>query len=164
MVVGLISLAPGAAEAWPGMETNDRTKLEPKFSARVDELLVELRARGYQPRVAATYRDAARQQFIFDVGQLLELLGARPMTRARGGQSCHNHRNSDGSAGSLAADILPAPDLTGPEQAAFFRALGKAANAKGLGWGGNWPRLNPGWKKYGLGWDPGHVQSALCHW
>ena len=31
-------------------------------------------------------------------------------------------------------------------------------------WGGSWAKTNPTWRKYGLGWDPAHVQSRQCTW
>ena len=162
-------LASTLAAAWggwlPGEETNDRAKLDPVFATHVEAIVAGLRAEGHDPRDAATYRDPERQDFIYDVGQLLEMFGARPMTRARGGRSCHNNRALTGDAAALAADIVPGPDLTtAAQKAAFFHALGKAAKARGLGWGGDWARKNPDWKKHGLGWDPAHVQSPRCRW
>jgi hypothetical protein len=75
--------------------------------------------------------------------------------------SCHNLTDDDGAA-SLAVDITPARDGRAADHARFFRALGQAAHAEGLAWGGDWRRSNRTWARYGLGWDPGHVQSTTC--
>jgi hypothetical protein len=145
-----------AASAVPGVE--------PAFARDVTAVLGELKKQGFDPRVAEAYRDPKRQQFLYNLGVFLELFGAQPMTRAQGGQSCHNHQE-EGAASSLAVDILPPnEEVDTAKRAAFFHALGKASRARGLGWGGAWPRKNTTWKKYGLGWDPGHVQSAQCRW
>lgn len=163
--VVLSSNALASGIGLPGVENHARSTLDPRFSEDVDAVMKELRRQGHRPILAASYRDSARQDFIFRLGKFLEVLGARPMTNARGGQSCHNHQDAVGAAASLAADIVPGPTVTeAVDKAAFFHALGKAAAIRGLRWGGSWPRRNPTWRKYKLGWDPGHVQSARCRW
>ena len=89
-------------------------------------------------------------------------------TQARGGQSCHD-KEHDGTPAALAADLWPhALDLRtllgepDPRDVPFFRALGVAAKAEGLRWGGDWHGRASSWDAHGLGWDPAHVELGRC--
>lgn len=164
LLCSLVSSADPLA-LMPGVEARASSALDAEFSANVEAVMDELRRGGHHPVLAAAYRDAERQEAIFVLGRILELFGARRITNARGGHSCHNHRDADGAPASLAADIVPGPSARGPAaKADFFHALGKAAARHGLRWGGAWARSNPTWRKYQLGWDPGHVQARKCRW
>jgi len=90
-------------------------------------------------------------------------------TRARGGQSCHNH-TVGGEPASWAADVwdggLSLGLMVGDHEALaaqvpFLHALGVAARAEGLAWGGDWSRRAP-WSELGLGWDPAHLEDRRC--
>ena len=84
------------------------------------------------------------------------------LTLVRGGGSCHN-RERDGEPAAVAVDLRPARGLDHAAQVCFFRALGAAAHAAKLRWGGDWKRRDPTWAPDDLGWDPGHVEDrALC--
>jgi hypothetical protein len=149
----------------PIVETAQLSALSPAFRADLEKLVAELEAQGYEPRIAATYRSPGRQEFIYQVGILFELFGAAPSTRARANQSCHNAHLDDGTPASLAADLVPGPAArTGPERARFFRAMGRSAHKHHLRWGGDWAHKSRGWARYGLGWDPAHLQARQCRW
>lgn len=90
-------------------------------------------------------------------------LGASPWTTLRGGMSCHNQIQADGRPGAAAVDLVPVglDDLA--QRAAFYQALGRAAHAEGLRWGGDFQQRNAVWARHGLGWDPAHIEDhALC--
>lgn len=149
----------------PGSTTTSMGALNPRFSPQVKKVLQRLEDDGFQPRVAATWRSPDRQELIFQRGKLRQkVLGGGPATQARGGLSCHNMLD-DGVRASLAADIIPGKNRkTARQKAAFFAALGQAAKAEKLGWGGRWKKRNRVWARFGLGWDPGHIQSSECTW
>lgn len=66
-------------------------------------------------------------------------------------------------ASVAAVDLRGARGLSLDQQADFYRALGRAAEARGLRWGGSWRRRDPTWARCDLGWDPGHVEHrGLC--
>ena len=146
----------------PGRETTDLDHLHPRFREPVLRIRDRLEADGHRVRVSAVYRSPERQDFIYRASQLSERLGGSPGTRARGGQSCHNQEVGDAPA-SAAIDLRGARGLGLDGQAAFYKALGRAAAVEGLRWGGSWTRRNPVWARYDLGWDPGHIEDArLC--
>lgn len=131
---------------------------------RVPELLERLRAQGWRPRLAYTWRSLSSQAHLFAAGA----------TRVT--FSFHNAVDDAGFPAGQAADVFDTRYGWGDEAgagrprtdgaAAFFKALGTAAEQLGLHWGGRWDRDNATWAAYGLGWDPGHVQlqpnSALA--
>jgi len=136
--------------------------LHPELQEKLARVLSALESQGYQPFIRSGWRSAEYQDGIYVVGRLHERLGGPRYTRARGGQSCHNHTLDDGAAAATAADINDARARTLKDKAAFYRALGEAARAEGLTWGGDWPRRNKAWARHGLGWDPAHVQLGAC--
>ena len=148
--------------ALPGVATTQLSHLDPNFRAKVDRVLTTLRDQGYEPRIASTYRSARRQDALFTLGRVSQRLGGPPWTNARGGMSCHNKARGTTPA-SQAIDIVPPRRLrTASAKSKFYGALGVAAESEGLRWGGRWSQRNPTWARYGLGWDPGHVQSKRC--
>jgi hypothetical protein len=150
----------------PGASTGSLDALDPDFRTKLERVLAVLRKRGYHPFVRSTYRSPRRQEAMYTYSKAKELFGASPGTQARGGESCHNHRGEDGELASLAADVVPGKEdkQDTRSRARFYWALGKAAKQEGLRWGGSWAKTNPMWRKYGLGWDPAHVQSRSCTW
>lgn len=148
--------------ALPGVATTQISHLDPQFRVKVDRVIESLTAQGLEPRIASTYRSAARQDALFTLGRVSQRLGGPPWTNARGGKSCHNNARGTLPA-SQAIDLVPPRRLrTASEKSKFYIALGAAAEKEGLRWGGRWSRKNPTWARYGLGWDPGHVQSKRC--
>lgn len=139
-----------------------RWSLEQKLAAasprlRLPELLTRLRARGWRPLVVFSWRSLATQRELLRLG------------RTKVDFSFHNALDEHARPAALAADIVDArfgwgDEVAGSEETAgaakFFAALGVEAKALGLTWGGDWSRTAPIWARYGLGWDPAHVQAA----
>ena len=143
----------------PGTESTSLDHLDSAFRTKVGRVLARLRRQGFRPRVAATFRSRKRQEFVHSVGRVFQRLGYGPSTQARGGQSCHNHVDAKGRPAARAIDIWGGrPGGPAHKHARFFRALGAAAKAEGLVWGGRWRKRNKTWAKFGLGWDPAHIQ------
>jgi hypothetical protein len=135
--------------------------LDPTFRAHVERVIAHLQAAGYDPRPSCTFRSPDVQDLLFAVGG---------STRARGGQSCHNTLTGEAPA-AQAVDLwnggidlgLFAGDRARMEaEVPYLRALGAAAKAEGLGWGGSWRKAGSAWDSWGLGWDPAHVQDPRC--
>ena len=146
------------AERTPGTEQrwSDADKLAAVDArVRLPELLNRLRARGFQPRIAFTWRALATQD---------DLLAKK---RSSVSFSFHN-AVQNGQPAALAADLFDArygwgDDTHGSPKSngalAFFRAVGEEARALGLVWGGSWTGRPSFWSRYDLGWDPAHVQA-----
>ena len=146
----------------PGASTADRAALHPSFAARVARVEARLAAEGHPATPASVWRSPRRQATIYALSDAAEALGLPRWTQARGGQSCHNQVAGEAPA-SAAIDLVPRSVADRVEAVAFYRALGRAAHAEGLRWGGDWSRRNPTWAAYDLGWDPGHIEDrALC--
>ncbi len=161
MPMVLLGLLRWGARLLPGQETNDRAALDPRFRAKVERVLSALQKEGFRPRLVSSYRSARRQNAYCTLGRISQKLGSGPWTQARGLHSCHNARTPDGPA-SLAADVVPTAH-TASEKARFYWALGRAAERQGLRWGGRWRQTNKLWARFGLGWDPAHIQSRRCY-
>jgi hypothetical protein len=140
--------------------TADLAALDPDFRARVDRVVLRLRDRGFDPRASCTFRSADAQDLLFSFGG---------STRARGGQSCHNHTDH-GDPASLAVDLWDGGLSLGlvvgrrealAAQVPFLRALGEEARSERVRWGGAWRGRSP-WTEHGLGWDPAHLQDSRC--
>lgn len=122
---------------------------------RLPELLARLRARGWQPMIAFSWRSLATQAALVRLG------------RSTVDFSFHNALDAAGRPAALAVDLYDARYGWGDEPgtartagaAAFFAVVGAEAKALGLSWGGDWSRSTPLWAAFGLGWDPGHVQG-----
>ncbi len=145
----------------PGHSSVSLDSLDPDFRARVQKVVLGLHKRGYSPRVVSSYRSPMRQDVIFTASTVSRFVGRGTYTQVSGGQSCHNHE-VDGDAAALAIDITDPHADTMRAKATFYKALGAEAKKAGLAWGGNWKRSNRAWRRYGLGWDPGHIESRRC--
>ncbi len=147
----------------PGEDLADVEALHPELRPAVDAVIAQLEEEGWEVRVSSAWRSAERQEAIFAIGQLGERLGQSPWSRVRGGGSCHNQLRDDGGPGSAAVDLSPGGVESLDERAAFYQALGQAAEDQGLRWGGSFGHSNPVWARYGMGWDPAHVEDRqLC--
>lgn len=122
---------------------------------QLDTLLARLEARGHQPRLVFTWRSLATQDGLLAAG------------RSRLSFSLHNAVGEGAQPQSLAADLIDArygwgDSKHGSDKAngalAFFRDLGELAGELGLEWGGTWTRRPSFWSRYGIGWDPAHIQ------
>jgi hypothetical protein len=158
----LLALLAVAAASLRAMERTDIAALHPDLRDPIQAVIARLESEGHTVRISATWRSPVRQEIIFHLSQLSQRLGRGPGTTLRGGRSCHNQR-LDGEPAAAAADLRGSRLLTISQQADFYKALGRAAKAKGLRWGGDWKHKNPIWAAHGLGWDPGHIEHrALC--
>ena len=108
-------------EVWPGMR--------PKIEA----ILNDLSGHGFRPRIQIAFRTLEQQVLLVASGNSWV-----PW-------SFHMAKNSDGSKGALAVDIIDDDLLYGSPD--FFRLLEKSAKSHGL-------ETGRGWKKS----DPAHVQ------
>ncbi len=160
LTVALLTVA--AVVVVEASEREDIAALHPDLQGTIQAIVERLESEGHIVRISATWRSPARQEVLFHLSQITERLGLGPGTTLRGGGSCHNQQRADAPA-SAAADFRGAVTLTVDEQAELYKALGRAAKAHGLRWGGDWRRKNPTWARYELGWDPGHVEDrGLC--
>lgn len=126
--------------------------LHPDLTAKLERAFETLRAAGWRPAVGAGYRSDAAQRAKFKSGVSKVDWGYHCVIDAQGNPASHA---ADVEDFRYAGKTDPASEA---RAAAFYKALGKAAEAQGLTWGGRWSRSNPVWAKYGLGWDPQHVQ------
>ncbi len=148
----------------PGRDVASLEVLHPEFRPKVDAVVTELEAQGWEVRVSSAWRSSERQDALFAIGRFGERLGFSPWSRVRGGQSCHNQVLGDGTPASAAIDLAPGGVEDLDQRAAFYQALGTAAASQGLRWGGSFSRSNPVWARYGMGWDPAHVElRRLCN-
>ncbi len=163
-LAGLVVFTQGWWLAWlPGDDVASLEVLHPELRPRVDAVVAELETQGWEVRISSGWRSSERQEAIYAVGQVGERLGRSPWSRVRGGRSCHNQVLADGSPGSAAVDLAPAGVEDLAQRAAFYQALGDAAHRQGLRWGGDFAQSNAVWARYGMGWDPAHIEDrALC--
>jgi len=173
-VVVVLALPPGLyLSTWlrhrllwslmPGQESTSREALHPDLQPVIESLVADLEAQGWDVRLASVWRSSERQQAIFRLGQISERTGGPPWSGVRGGRSCHNQLRADGRPGSAAVDLVPGGALDLDQKAAFYQDLGAAAAARGLRWGGSFRQANAVWARYGMGWDPAHVEDrTLC--
>jgi len=156
----------------PGFESNNIEYLHPQMQERVKAIVKSLNKSGFQPRIYTTYRSAEMQDFYYSVSSAGKVLGIPAMTRARGGQSCHNKKNKAGLPASTAVDIWGKPygaflslrlDINFNQHIRFFKALGVVVKEHGLEWGGRWTSQHSVWTQYDLGWDPAHIQMGRCN-
>lgn len=140
-----LAVSPKGEAAW-----DEAAKLAAADRAlHLDAILAELRRNGWRPSLAYTWRGLPTQAALRRAGN------------TRVNFSLHNVVDDAGRPAALAADVFDQRYGWGKptEAAGFFRALGAAATARGLEWGGGWSRSDPHWAAVGLGWDPGHVQA-----
>jgi len=119
----------GDAEKWP--YDQKLASLEPAFAQHVAAILDELSRRGFQPKLFFAWRSVAKQ---------LELVKAG---HSKVKFSFHNALAPDGTPRALAADIVDQRWHWDPTAATkgFWKALGQAAIARSLVWGGSWTKF-----------------------
>jgi peptidoglycan L-alanyl-D-glutamate endopeptidase CwlK len=107
-------------------------RLHPALAAAVRGVIADLAARGIVVEVVQGLRTFEEQDELYAKGRTKP--GAI-VTQARGGESNHNY--------GLAADLCPftgdTPDWNAPM--AVWTAIGTAAIAHGLEWGGQWKKF-----------------------
>ena len=120
---------------WPQEQKLD--SLHPTFRAKVDRVMADLRAQGYNPHVKFGWRSLQTQAQLLSAG------------RTKVPFSFHNAVDIEGEPAALAVDITDYDDRWAYQNMNFFKALGAAAEKQGLFWGGDWT-----WKDYA------HIQGA----
>ena len=148
--------ATGAIDTVAEMTNTDRDadldSLDPAFRADVDQVLAQLRAQGFTPKVHETKRSDARQAWLWasgrsrdgaivtwteesehESGDAIDVIDGRP----------HPDRPGQivgwGSWADEYGDAATAGDAEASRMAAeFFTAYGAAAESRGLTWGGRW--------------------------
>lgn len=121
--------------------------LDSVFAVKLQRVMQRLEKQGYQPKIASGWRTSTSQS-------ALHASGASQVSF-----SFHQAVDATGRPAAKAADIIDKRYgwKVNSTTAAFFRALGREAKREGLYWGGDWSQKNE-WAKYGMGWDPAHVQ------
>lgn len=110
---------------WP--EARKLASLHPQFRRQVVTLIDRLRGDGFRPVVVYGWRSVAVQERLFRAGTSKVTF------------SFHNAQTPDGLPAAWAADLVDERWYwREPDAHVFFRALGKAAKAQGLIWGGDW--------------------------
>jgi hypothetical protein len=103
--------------------------LAPKFRAKVEELLTQLTAKGWDPVVAESVRSNARQQYLYGFGRQYDD-DRGIVTNSQDGDETWHHFG-------LAVDIISkSKQWDAPPR--FWNDLGATAIALGLSWGGLW--------------------------
>jgi hypothetical protein len=124
---------------------------DPEFAEKLRKVMERLSEQGFQPRVSNAFRTPEQQA-----------------EKVRLGYAKNPDPGTHGAG--LAADVIDKRYgwEDSKRNAKFFAALTDAAMAEGLTAGGSWfgqggTRLKPTrpalWNKYGIGWDPAHIES-----
>lgn len=147
---------------YPGEATNDINALYPSFRAKVMVLIGQLRSgqgpsgENWDVEILETWRSPERQAFYKSKGWSTVDYGFHTVT------------GPNGEPESLAIDMKADPyDWNAPADhsdtkklAQFYSDIAALAPKLGLSSGASWSRKDPKWAKYGIGWDPGHVEPA----
>lgn len=104
--------------------------LAPGFRAALQRVFVRLRHGGFDPVIAESLRTDARQRYLFGFGREYDDGRGEVTESADCAHTWHCY--------GLAADVISIAH--GWDSEAFFEALGAAAHAERLAWGGNWHR------------------------
>ena len=144
---------PGAEAKWS--REVKAALVDPRLKLPV--VLATLQARGHRPKVVFSWRSLASQAVLKQKG------------RSSLSFSKHNAVDRTGQPRALAADIIDERYGWGDGEhgsaksdgaLGFFRALGEVVDELGLGWGGRWKSRGSFWTRYGMGWDPAHIEVA----
>ena len=102
---------------------------DPEFAKKVEQLLVNLKNKGFNAKIGGTWRSAACQLEKFCQGYSQK---TSPM-------GYHVSVDGGGSPKAVAADIVHGSGgYHPPEGEKFWNAVGEEARALGLTWGGDW--------------------------
>jgi hypothetical protein len=137
-----------------GEQSRDMSSADPRLRSRVEPIMKTLRSEGYKFQISSVYRSRERQECLYDISRVIERhTGQSGFTKTK--NSLHSRVRKDEPA-SLAIDL----HIYGESEektVQFYKRLRELAVEAGLRSGGNYKKRNPYWKKFGLGWDPGHV-------
>jgi peptidoglycan L-alanyl-D-glutamate endopeptidase CwlK len=113
--------------------------LHPAIQPMAAEFLNKCKAAGIDLLITCTWRSGAEQDALYAQGRTTP---GSIVTRAKAGQSRHNHTLS-GRPASLALDVVPLR-LGKPVWAAsdaIWQDVGRIGKACGLEWAGEWTRM-----------------------
>lgn len=148
---GVGRLDVSRVESWPGKWSKDPNSLSPAMRRKYACVVKRLREKGYTEgkhyRVIQAWRSMERQQYLMDKG----------WSTVR--YSYHTATLADGTPDSRAIDLDPFWTDDDGEKAEFYLDLWEAAESCGLKSGAAWSQRGK-WAKYGIGWDPGHIELA----
>ena len=143
----------------PGTQSNDIDTVDPILAKKINRILSTLEKEGFHATISSTHRSPEKQQCYYDISQVIKKhTGQKGLTTTT--RSCHNNMN-DGKPASLAVDIHYFSGSL-DDKAKFYIRLRELVRSEGLTSGGDFSKSNPVWAKYGLGWDPGHIQTRDC--
>ncbi len=116
----------GDPARWPAEKK--MSSMKPELAVKVRQVLAALTAKGFQPKVFYGWRSVTVQAKLFAEG------------KSKVKFSFHNAQLPDGTPNAYAADIIDARYAwtAEAESSGFWKALGVAAKAQGLVWGGDW--------------------------
>lgn len=129
-------------------------ELRPEFRNTISDILDALVAQGFHAKISNAYRTQAQQ-----------------LEKVKEGYANPSATSPGAHGWGLAADIIDRRYAweVSEHSAKFFAALGDLAMAAGCTWGGAWfgaggtsahPTHKACWNKWGIGWDPAHVQMG----
>lgn len=116
----------------PTVSSTSLAALDPSFAPRISAMLAMLTSQGWQPRIVSGWRSLDEQAALKAKG------------RSTVSFSFHNAVNASGRPAALAVDVVDkrygygTTAATKPGAASFWPALGAAAKAQSLFWGGDW--------------------------
>jgi peptidoglycan hydrolase-like protein with peptidoglycan-binding domain len=116
----------GDSATWP--PDKKLASMKPEMARKAKAVMAALAEQGFQPKVVYGWRSVAVQAQLFADGK----------SKVR--FSFHNAQLPDGTPQSYAADIIDSRFAWSAqaESSGFWQALGEAARAQGLVWGGDW--------------------------
>jgi len=118
------------------MSSRKLTDLHPQMQPLVTRFLANARAAGIDLLVTCTYRSNEEQTALYAIGRTKP---GRIVTRAKAGQSKHNHTLNNKPA-ALAVDVVPLRDGKPIWSASdpVWKQVGEIGEKVGLEWAGRW--------------------------
>ena len=116
----------GDSSRWP--QAKKITSLDTRMRPKVRRVLAALREAGFQPKIVYAWRSVDVQRRLVRQG------------RSKVSFSFHNAQQTDGTPNAYAADIIDRRWAwsDAAEENGFWAALGQAAKAEDMYWGGDW--------------------------
>lgn len=116
----------GDSSQWP--QDKKLRSLDMRLRPKVQSVLADLSAQGFQPKIFFGWRSVAVQRELYRAGNSKVTF------------SFHNAQRPDGTPNAYAADIIDARFgwSAQADSSGFWRALGIVAKKQGLYWGGDW--------------------------
>ena len=138
-------------------DSTSMDSLNPEFAKKVLKVQAALRSLGYRTKLVTAYRTPASQLKKYKQGKSKVKFGK------------HNAVRKDGNKivpASLAADLIWNNAKKGaykntPENIKYYKVLGEVAKKEGLRWGGDFAKSTPALAKFGIGWDPTHIEARV---